>query len=105
MINFNKEHVAETMVENNPELSKTKAQEQLDEVLVAIIGTLAKGKDEAPNKKGVRAKFTAVGFGSFELKAVPERKHRNPQTQEPTIKKAHNAVKFNEGKSFVDSIN
>ena len=105
MLSFNKEHIAETMTKNTEGLSKSKALEQVDEVILAIIQTLSEGKDNEPNKKGIRAKLTIVGFGSFNLKAVPTRKHRNPQSQKPVDKPPHNAIKFTEGKAFKEFIN
>lgn len=105
MLKLNKEDVTSTMVENNPSLSKVKAQEQLDESIIAIIETLAKGKDEPADKKGIRAKLTMVGFGSLLLRANPRRKHRNPQTNAEVYKEAHNSIKLVEGKTFHDVTN
>lgn len=107
-MNFNKSDVAEAMAEiglDGEKIPKSHAEKYLDLVLEGIINTLEKGKDSKPNKKGVRAKLTIVGFGTFELKHVPDRNHRNPQTQEPVLTPAHNSVKFGEGKVFAEMIN
>jgi DNA-binding protein HU-beta len=103
-MNFNKSDIAQTMHELGG-IPKSHAEGQLDLVLEAIITTLAKAKDHEPNKKGIRGKLTVVGFGTFELKAVPDRRHRNPQTQEEVITPAHNSTKFSEGKLFAEEIN
>lgn len=105
MLNFNKDDLVETMCEENPELSQRKATVQVNEVLLAVIKTLEKGKDETPNKDGIRAKLTLVGFGSFLLSAKKEREHRNPQTGEKVIKEAHNKTTFKEGKSLSEFTN
>jgi nucleoid DNA-binding protein len=103
-MNFNKSDVAQAMAELG-DIPKSHAEGQLDLTLQGIIEVLSKAKDATPNKKGVRGKLTIVGFGTFELKAVPERNHRNPQTQEPVVTPAHNSVKFGEGKLFAEEIN
>lgn len=105
MLNLNKEHIAEIMVANSEKLSKAKAKEQIDSVLLAIIETLETAKDETPNKKGERAKLTLVGFGTYTLKARKEAIHRNPKTGKEVRKDAHNKVLFKEGKAFTEFIN
>lgn len=104
MKQFNKTHVVKTLVENEG-VSKNKAEEMVDSVLGAVIETLASAKDEEPNKKGIRAKLIMVGFGTLNLFAVKERKHRNPRTQVESVKPAHNDVRFSEGKLFAESVN
>jgi nucleoid DNA-binding protein len=104
MININKEHVAIEKAKISG-TSKAKAMEELDQTLQAVISVLGNAKNEEPNKKGVRAKLLMVGFGSFDLVAVPERTHRNPQTQDKVTKKAHNKIKFIEGKYLADETN
>lgn len=105
MLNYNKDHVTAKMAENRPGLTKTKALEQLDDVMVAIIDVMTDAKKAPENKKGFRAKLTMVGFGTFILRAIPKRTHRNPQTGTDVEKGAHNVIKFIEGKAFSDSIN
>ena len=105
MLNLNKSHVAETMAEL-ADIPKYRAEEYLDYALEAIIQTLAKAKNEEPNKNGVRGKLTVVGFGTFEVKEVPERLHRNPQEPDKTVvKPAHNTVKVKIGSLFKDAVN
>jgi DNA-binding protein HU-beta len=45
-----------------------------------------------------------IGFGKFEVKAVAERKARNPQTGEEMTIPAGKAVKFKIGKSLKDTV-
>lgn len=46
-----------------------------------------------------------VGFGSFESKAVPEKKGRNPKTGEAITIAARNAPTFKAGKGLKDAVN
>lgn len=106
---FNKEHVAQTMSViglDGKDIPKSHAERYLDLALEGIITTLEQAKDQAPNKKNVRGKITIVGFGTFELRAVPEREHRNPQDpSQKSIKPAHNDVKLSIGSVFEELIN
>jgi nucleoid DNA-binding protein len=107
-VSLNKSHVAENMARigiDGEEIAKSHAEKYLDLALEGIIATMEQAKNNPPNKKGIRAKLTMVGFGSFDLRHVPDRNHRNPQTQEPVLTPAHNTIKFNEGKAFEGEIN
>ena len=46
---------------------------------------------EALEKEG---KVMISGFGSFEVKAKPERKGRNPQTDKPMMLRARKVIRF-----------
>ena len=45
-----------------------------------------------------------VGFGTFSVKARPERKCRNPQTGDEMTVPAKNVVKFKPGKLLSDAV-
>jgi len=63
-------------------------------------------RNEEPNDKGVRGRITMVGFGTFEVRAVKERVHHNPNDpSQKTLKPAHNSAKFKEGKTLSEFIN
>lgn len=104
MLQLNKEDVSRILA-NKKGVSRSEAGSDLDLVLASIIETLSLAQNEEPDAKGFRGKLIMVGFGSFFLKAVPERMHRNPVTQEPAPKPAHNSIKFTEGKLLYDEIN
>lgn len=104
MLNMNKDDVINTIAEKN-KISKVKAGKIVDTALEGIILTLAEAKDETPNDKGIRAKLLMVGFGTFNLHDIPERVHRNPRTQEPSPKPAHNEPRWKPGKMFNDLVN
>ena len=111
MEKLNKEDLISTYrelkAEDGIETSDTQARKDVDYFLESIIETLAKHKGATPDKKNVRARLQLVGFGSYELRNVPARPHRNPQdpTAEPKVKPAHNKVVLTLGKVFEESIN
>jgi nucleoid DNA-binding protein len=88
------------------DITKSQAEKMLDLVLLAkmeVFGDMAK---KEPNKKRICDKLTIVGFGTYDVKAVPERVHRNPQKlTEKAIKPAHNTVKFSPGSMALELMN
>lgn len=93
--------------EEHDEVSGAQAKRDVDAFLQALIQTVAPYKNEAPDKKNVRARLQLVGFGSVELRNVPARKHKNPQNPdaEPKLKPAYNKVVLTTGKVFDEAIN
>lgn len=69
-----------------------------DAALRAFIETV---EEELKKKQ----KIQLVGFGTFEVKEMPEREGRNPATGEKTLIKASSQPKFKPGKSLKDAIN
>ncbi len=74
-------------------ITKTQANDTIDAITNAIIGTLKKGD-----------KVTLVGFGTFSVSQRAARNGRNPQTGETIKIKASKVAKFKAGKEFTDKI-
>ncbi|AEZ50501.1 DNA binding protein [Bacillus phage BCD7] len=105
MKQLSKEDLARQIVADSGR-TKKESEKIIDDVLIGIIGLLESHADEQPEgKKDIRAKLTLVGFGSFALREIPARVHRNPQNGEKSTKPAHNKIKFTEGKTFAESVN
>lgn len=64
-------------------LTKAASAECVNNVLNAIADVLKEGEN-----------VVLPGFGTFEVKEVPEHMGRNPQTGQPMTIKAHKRVKF-----------
>lgn len=113
MQNLNKDHwrdkfydIHNSDEENaNNKVTKKEAAQIIDTALYSLISLLSDYREEEPDKKNVRARLAIVGFANFELKHVPDRMHRNPQTNGKVLKPAHNCVKVNVGKAFEEAIN
>ncbi len=75
-------------------VKKEDAKKVVDAFLDTVTETLAEGK-----------KITFVGFGTFEVKAMPERKGRNPLTKETITIKASKQPKFKAGSALKDAVN
>jgi DNA-binding protein HU-beta len=75
-------------------LTKADAGRALEGLLKTIETTLKAGDS-----------VSLIGFGSFEVKARPERKGRNPQTGEEITIAAANIPSFKPGKALKDAIN
>jgi nucleoid DNA-binding protein len=88
------------------DIPKSHAEKMLDLVLLAkmeVFGDMAK---EEPNSKGICSKLTIVGFGTYDVKAVPDRTHRNPQNpKEKVVKPAHRTAKFSPGNMALEFMN
>lgn len=80
-------------VAESTSLSKKEAGEALAAIIDEIKGALKKGD-----------KVQLVGFGSFEVKQKPERKGKNPRTQEVITIKASKVPVFKAGGPFKDEI-
>ena len=82
-------------ITENSGFTKKDAEKALNAVVDVITDALTKGE-----------KVQIVGFGSFEVKARPERVARNPQApdQEITIP-ASKAPVFKAGKSLKEAVN
>ena len=104
MLNLNKDHIAKQMKKNEG-ISESQAKNQIDAVFLAVMETLKEGNNEKPNKRGVRARLTIIGFGTFENKVKKARVHINPKTKEKVPKPQHNKSKFTEGKLFGEMLN
>lgn len=76
------------------ELSKKDAEKALGAFVDVVTEALKNGD-----------KVQLVGFGTFESKARPARKARNPRTGEEIKIKASKAASFKVGKALKDSIN
>ena len=111
MDKYNKDHVISEYISakkaRKEVVSERQARKDVDDVLISIMNVLAKSKDSLPDKKNVRARLQIVNFGSFELRHVHARAHKNPQdpTAEPTIKPAHNNVVLSTGRAFEEIVN
>lgn len=77
----------------NSGISQKDAAKTIAAVIDEIKGALKKGE-----------KVQLVGFGSFEVKAKPERKGKNPRTGEAITIKASKVPTFKAGKAFKDEI-
>ena len=76
------------------ELSKKDAEKALGAFVDVVTEALKNGD-----------KVQLVGFGTFESKARPARKARNPRTGEEIKIKASKTASFKAGKALKDSIN
>lgn len=105
MKQLSKEDLARQIVKDSGR-TKKESEAIIDDVLIGVINLLEGHSTEEPEgKKDIRAKLTLVGFGSFALRAIPAREHRNPQNGQKSKKPAHNKIKFTEGKTFTESVN
>lgn len=74
-------------------LSKVDAKKALDATLATITAELKKGN-----------KVPLIGFGTFEVANVAERKGKNPRTGEALTIKAHKAPKFKAGAELKEAV-
>jgi nucleoid DNA-binding protein len=88
-------------------LKGAEAERQVNGVLEALVSVIGKESANEPNgKKQIRGKLTIVGFGVFTIRAVPERKHPNPQEPgKSVVKPPHNRVDFDPGSAIDAYIN
>ena len=82
------------LVAAKTETSKKAAEAAVSAVLEALTETLAKGE-----------KVQLIGFGTFEVKDVPAKEGRNPQTGEVIHIDACKRPTFSAGKSLKDAVN
>ena len=73
--------------------TKVSAEQTLDKVLEAMIGTLKKGGE-----------VSIAGLGIFSTKARAARTARNPKTGEPIQVKATTVPKFRAAKALKDAV-
>lgn len=73
--------------------SKANAKLVIDSVLETITESLAKSTE-----------VSLPGFGSFSVKAKPERKGRNPRTGEDIVIPARNSITFKAGKQLKERV-
>ena len=73
-------------------------QQQMDEAYKALLDTLCEALQDGE-------KVTLVGFGTFEVKDVPEKEALNPATGEKVIVPATKNPVLKFGKYFKDLIN
>lgn len=78
-----------TMLVEKEGLSNRKAERVLNTIFGGIKGHVKEGEL-------VRLR----GFGTFRMKRVAEKMGRNPQTGEPMVLQAHDAVKFKCSRNF-----
>ena len=90
---MNKAELIEAVAES-ADLSKASAARALDAMLENITGALKEGDA-----------VSLVGFGTFAVKARPERTGRNPQTGAPLTIAAANVPGFKPGKALKDAVN
>jgi DNA-binding protein HU-beta len=90
---MNKSQLIEAIA-NHAKLSTSDAGRALDGLISAIEDTLKNGHT-----------VNLVGFGSFEVKARPERKGRNPQTGAEITIAAANLPGFKAGKVLKEAVN
>ncbi|MEG0306031.1 MAG: HU family DNA-binding protein, partial [Oscillospiraceae bacterium] len=76
------------------ELTKKDAEKAVAAILDGITNALVSGD-----------KVALVGFGTFETRARPERKGRNPRTKEEITIPATTAPAFKAGKALKDAVN
>ena len=74
-------------------MSKKDAEKAVNAALAAITEELKNG-----------GKVSLVGFGTFEVRARPERQGRNPQTKEPMTIAASKLPAFKAGKALKDAV-
>jgi DNA-binding protein HU-beta len=82
------------LIAESAEISKKQAAKALDATIDQIKVALAKGED-----------VTLIGFGTFATKQRPERKGRNPRTNEPMTIPAAVVPVFKPGKALKEEIN
>ncbi|HOJ80330.1 MAG TPA: HU family DNA-binding protein [Clostridiales bacterium] len=90
---MNKSELIGRMAEKG-EITKTDAEKALNAFLESVEEALANGD-----------KVQLVGFGTFEVRERPERKGRNPQTNEEITIEASKAPVFKAGKALKDIVN
>ena len=74
-------------------MSKKDAEKAVNAALAAITEELKNG-----------GKVSLVGFGTFEVRARPERQGRNPQTKEPMTIAASKLPAFKAGNALKDAV-
>ena len=90
---MNKSQIVDKIA-NKVEISKTKAEQALDEVMSSIKNALKKNDT-----------VTLVGVGTFSVNSRASRMGINPRTKQPIKIKASKAPKFKAGKAFKDFLN
>jgi len=90
---MNKSELIGRMAEKG-EITKTDAEKALNAFLESVEEALANGD-----------KVQLVSFGTFEVRERPERKGRNPQTNEEITIEASKAPVFKAGKALKDIVN
>ncbi|HEY8348535.1 MAG TPA: HU family DNA-binding protein [Clostridia bacterium] len=90
---MNKSELIGRMAEKG-DITKTDAEKALNAFLESVEEALANGD-----------KVQLVGFGTFEVRERPERKGRNPQTNEEITIEASKAPVFKAGKALKDIVN
>ncbi|UQZ91069.1 DNA-binding protein [Deltaproteobacteria bacterium Smac51] len=75
-------------------LSRAVAREVLDMIVIQATEILKR-----------EGRFTFSGLGSLEVVSRAERTARNPRTNEPTVIKAHQAIKFKAAKTLKEAVN
>jgi DNA-binding protein HU-beta len=73
---------------------QTEAKAFLEAFTETVTETLTKGD-----------KITLIGFGTFDVQAVPARTGRNPRTGEPLKIKAKKKPRFKAGADLTDKVN
>jgi len=94
MDNVTRVTLAENIEKAVPGLSSKKTGEVVDNIVLAIVGSLAKKED-----------VKISGFGKFSIKNKSKRKGRNPQTGAELIIKDRCVVKFKASDLLKLSIN
>lgn len=93
--------------EENIKVTQKEADKHIELAFVALAGVLEGMKDLEPvGKKAVRDRVTIAGFGSFEVRLIPERQYRDISKPGSFITKpAHNEVVFKPGTFVENSVN
>lgn len=90
---MNKTELVDAIVEKTG-LTKKQADEAVKAFTGVVTDTLADGD-----------KVQIIGFGTFEVSDIAERKGKNPKTGESITISAHKSPRFKAGKRLKDAVN